>query len=195
MVNRLEIVDKPDAHDEIDTNIRADSIAAAEKAPQEFMLRRQSIEEMIFQGTSSSEIQKRLGIDSSTFFKDLRAIGTPIREGLSDPNSSCALAYTSYIAKRNWLIEEIKHAKNPYVTIKAVEVLDVLDRNWHDFLFKSGILRTAPVAEMKDITVRFITSDADLAQLAAQTRSAQENAIDAEFHQSEAATCEGDANR
>ncbi|MFA6315652.1 MAG: hypothetical protein WC648_04785 [Candidatus Paceibacterota bacterium] len=198
MTDRLEIV--PHINDpNLKAETRAlpalnpeldDGMKTPSKETADITLRQFRIKSLLLEGASPMDCMTKLGISESTFYRDLVAIGHDIRA--RDSSALLALMMNRYESKRTPILKELQMAKTPWVTARMTEILNTIDKDFWDFLFKSGMLTAAPTREIKKIIIEFGTSDAELERIAngdntpirKEDDKINDDIIDAEFTQS-----------
>ena len=119
-------------------------------------IRREKVAELLTKGDSRSNavMAKELGISPETFRQDIIAIGERTSDIIKRQHFVFAHASLSNDMKRRKLI---KIANDPEETttnkLQAVKILDAVEQNWHDFLFKIGVLVQAPERQEKAVTI------------------------------------------
>ncbi|MFH1472456.1 MAG: hypothetical protein ABIF85_06150 [Nanoarchaeota archaeon] len=203
MTDRLQIVD-----DINDPNLKPETrampgqnnnfkhgVSKIQECNPDVSLRRFRCKALLLDGASPEQVMEKLDISEAIFYKDMTILGSEMRA--RDTTVLLALMMTRYEQKRMPIVEELKRAKTPWITARMVEILETIDKNFNDFLFKSGLITVAPAREFKKIIIEFGTSDAELERIAYPERfkDAKGEAINASFSASGATTFEGADSR
>ncbi len=122
--------------------------------PSKSEIRRSKIPTLVSEGLSKSEIAKRFNVSYKTIQRDCYQLGNIFKEDF-DPLVLLGQFVAKYNMKERIAFDLVKKSKCASERARALKVLDDIDNNFYDFLFRIGILKEIP----KEVIVEKKTTD------------------------------------